>query len=301
MLSHIVGPGAVFAFADDIAICIRSLSQLRAVHKAFSAFAAGTSLQSASSFRCGCMAGAQSAATVSTRSSWRRSSPTGRTSRYEARANTLGSSWGRRRRRHDADIALAGSRNQVLRAGPDLRGDDNSAERRAALPHDLMRPGTQLRRAAPRAEPRGPRSNPCRAPEDAPLPLPCAAGCAHWPALRPRHLCRRRPRDSVRCGDDESSGDDAHHRRIARRAPAPGARAVQRTSIARRPGEIRRPHRLASAGSERPSERRGARVGREHASTGRRGRAHLGPEILSCCVAGETQAHPLDCPPTPSS
>lgn len=45
MLSHILGAGAVFAFADDIAVCIRSMSQLAAIHGAFRAFSAATSLR----------------------------------------------------------------------------------------------------------------------------------------------------------------------------------------------------------------------------------------------------------------
>lgn len=45
MLSHIVGADAVFAFADDTAICIRSVSQLEADHRAFRAFSNATSLR----------------------------------------------------------------------------------------------------------------------------------------------------------------------------------------------------------------------------------------------------------------
>lgn len=45
MLAHIVGEDAVFAFADDIAICIRSVTQLAAVHRAFNAFSTATSLR----------------------------------------------------------------------------------------------------------------------------------------------------------------------------------------------------------------------------------------------------------------
>lgn len=45
MLSHIVGDNAVFAFADDIAICIRPLSQLAAIHRTFRAFSDATSLR----------------------------------------------------------------------------------------------------------------------------------------------------------------------------------------------------------------------------------------------------------------
>lgn len=45
MLSHIVGEDVVFAFADDIAICIRSVTQLAAVHRAFAAFFTATSLR----------------------------------------------------------------------------------------------------------------------------------------------------------------------------------------------------------------------------------------------------------------
>lgn len=43
MLTDILGSDFVFAFADDTAICVRSLHQLPAVYKTFSAFAAATS------------------------------------------------------------------------------------------------------------------------------------------------------------------------------------------------------------------------------------------------------------------
>lgn len=45
MLVDLLGDDAVFAFAGDIAICVRSLHQLPPDHKAFCAFAAATSLR----------------------------------------------------------------------------------------------------------------------------------------------------------------------------------------------------------------------------------------------------------------
>lgn len=45
MLTDILGSDAMFAFADDIAICVHSLHQLPAVYKTFCAFTAATSLR----------------------------------------------------------------------------------------------------------------------------------------------------------------------------------------------------------------------------------------------------------------